>query len=415
MKKFILNSLFLSLACSLNAQTFDSTGLANNWKLLNNSYSTWEKGAFDANRDLNNASDFGWGEYDISTHIIKGDSIYIIKTVNGNYKAISIDQLASGVFTITYSNLDGSQRKSTNFDRTNFPNRNFMYFSIDNEISKDLEPNNQDWDIVFRKFLTIFPGFGAYPVSGVLSNLDVSTSQVEFVSGANYSSADTAQFPLSSNISEIGYDWKNSFAGITYDTLVYYVLNQSGVLNEIKFIDYSGSATAVYKFEVNGVLDSISLGSGNTDQVYYSLENKTSLKVNQDNDWDIALFAKTSFANIPIRINDSHGAELYVYPKSDISHWNSIGLDKPKNVNLLSVYPNPSADHINLVINANSNETIKLEIFDHSARLIKSNTLNLNSGFGEYRLDLEGIAKGAYFLKISTKDFTETSSLIVQP
>ncbi|MDZ7846148.1 MAG: hypothetical protein U5L96_04980 [Owenweeksia sp.] len=60
-----------------------------NSPLLTNSYNTWMRGAFDANRDTSNASDFGWGAYNVTTHLIEGDSIYILKTTNDNYKAIS--------------------------------------------------------------------------------------------------------------------------------------------------------------------------------------------------------------------------------------------------------------------------------------------------------------------------------------
>lgn len=415
MKKIIFTLFLFPFLTQVDAQIFDTTGVSANWKSLNNSYNTWTIGAFDTYRDPNNQADFGWGDYDVTSHIIKGDSIYIIKTVNDNYKAISIDQLASGVFTITYSDLDGTNRNAKTFDKSNYQNRNFIYFSIDNELTKDLEPNTEDWDIVFRKFLTVFPGFGTYPVSGVLSNIDVETSKVEFVPNGTYSSSDTSNFPMSGNISTIGYDWKNSFAGITYDTLVYYVLNQTGNLNELKFIDYSGSGTGVYKFEVNGVLDSVVLGVGNTDQVYYSLENKARVKTNQDNDWDIALFAPTSFSSVPVRINDANGAKLYVYPNKDIGHWNSIGLNAPKNINLISAFPNPASDHITLVLNSKSNEILNLTIVDQSGRIIKNKNLELKPGFEEYQMDLNAISQGIYFLKITSDNYSEITRLVVQP
>lgn len=415
MKKLILTLLGWSMCLGLSAQSFDTTGINSNWELLLNSYNDWQKGAFDANRDLNNFADFGWGEYDVSTHIIKGDSIYIIKTVNGNYKAVSIDQLVSGVFTVTYSDLDGSNRKTKTFDRTNYPNRNFMYFSLDQELTKDLEPDNEDWDIVFQKFLTIFPGFGAYPVSGILSNIDVQSSKIEFAPGGTYSVADTANFPMTSDISNIGYDWKNSFAGITYDTLVYYILDQSGKVNELKFIDYSGSATAVYKFEVNGVLDSVILGSSNTNQVYYSLENRAIIKTNSDNNWDIALFAKSDFSSIPVRINDANGAELYVYPRKDIGHWNSIGLQEKASIQTISSYPNPASDQITIVLHSENSEKVDVDVLDQTGRSLKSINLNINSGLGEYKMDLEGLAKGMYLLKIEGKNFTEISQILIQP
>jgi len=182
MKKIIT---ILAVAVFFNfgkAQFFDTTGIST-WPMLTNSYETWLQGAFDANRNISDPTDFGWGHYDQLTHFIMGDSIYIIKTVAGNYKAISIDQLASGVYTVSYSDLDGSNYTTKTFDRTSYDLKNFFYYSLDQDAVKDFEPASIGWDLVFSKYLTVFPGFGHYPVSGVLSNIGVEVSQVEFNSG----------------------------------------------------------------------------------------------------------------------------------------------------------------------------------------------------------------------------------------
>lgn len=415
MKKAILSIFCLAATLVSQAQTFDTTGISNNWESLINSYDTWSVGAFNANKDLNDAADFGWGSYNVTTHIIGGDSIYILKTVNGNYKAISIDQLASGIFSVTYSNLDGTGRATKTFDRTSYPDRNFMYFAMDTEVTKDLEPSNNDWDVLFSKYLTVFPGFGGYPVSGALTNIGTKTSQVEFASGGTYSVNDTLNFPMSDNISTIGYDWKDAFAGIIHDTVVYYVKDRTGNVNELKFEGYSGSATGIFKFTVNGQLDSIVLGTGNVDQVYYSLENKASLSTNQDTEWDIALYAQSSFSAIPIRINDVNGTELYVYPKKDIAHWNSIGINETASINLVSVYPNPSKGQVNLVINSINTSNLTYSIIDQSGRVIESKSLDTVSGLAEYSIDLQNVSTGMYFLKVVGDGYLATTNLMVQP
>ena len=410
---FIIFSILL-LTTSY-AQTFDTTGLAASWPKLTNSYTSWDVGAFDTHRDPNNPSDFGWGEYSLATHIIEGDSIYIIKTIGGAYKAISIDQLASGVFTITYSNLDGTGRATKTLDRTNYSNRNFMYFSLDSETAKNLEANTTDWDILFTKYLTFFPGFGGYPVSGTLTNRGVWTSQVEFAQGGSYSVSDTNAFPMSDNISTIGYDWKDAFAGITHDTLVYYVRDQMGNVNELKFTDYSGSATGVFKFTVNGQADSVVLGAGNKDQVYYSLQNKSQLAINQDLAWDIALFAQSSFTSIPVRINDVNGSELYIYPKKDIQHWNSIGLDEENPINIVSVYPNPASDKITIALNSVIDRDIAYSITDQNGRLIHGDSFEATSGLEDYVIDLSKLSMGFYLLNLQSDSFFSSIKLVIAP
>lgn len=415
MKKIFILLISLPLLSQVNAQSFDSTGLSSNWNSLINSYNTWEQGAFDAYRDPSNPSDFGWGNYDVTTHLIKGDSIYIIKTVAGVYKAVSIDQIASGTWIFTYSDLDGTNKVTKTIDRNNYPNRNFIYYSLDNEMIKDLEANNGDWDILFTKYLTVFPGFGGYPVSGALTNMSVRTSQVDFMPGGSFSVADTNLYPFSDNISTVGYDWKNAFAGVTYDTIGYIIQDQNGNVNELQFTDYSGSATGIFKFTVNGVADSVVLGTGNVNQVYYSLQNMTSQKLNQDNDWDMAFFAQSSFSSLPVRINDVNGIELYVYPHKDINHWNSIGLEENNPVNIISAFPNPSKDRVTLAINAQVERKLNYAIVDQMGRTVKSNAFDVATGVGEYEIDLSEVAKGIYLLQIAGPEFSTTTRLMVQP
>lgn len=411
MKKLYTTIAAATFAFAGYAQTFDTTGLSN-WSNRYNSYETWEQGAFDANRDASNPADFGWGEYDQLTHIIEGDSIYIIKTVNDNYKAISIDQLVSGTYTITYSNLDGSGSATKTLDRSAYNTKNFFFYSLDNEVVKDLEPATDSWDIVFTKYLTIFPGFGGYAVSGVLHNRDVQMAQVETMQGTAAIINDTVQYPFSTNISTAGYDWKDSFNGIIYDTLTYFVKDQIGNINEVKFIGYGGSATGKFVFTVNGVTDSISLSAGNENQVYYSLQNASTIASNTDNDWDIALFAQSSFESIPVRINEANGADLYIYPKADISY---LGNEESRNLNVLSVYPNPAKDQVNIVANANESGNYSAQLIDQSGRTILVKEGNLTNGFSEVNMPLTNVPAGIYILQFSQNNTTATTRVVVQP
>ena len=396
------------------AQLFDTTGMAQ-WPLLINSYETWMEGAFERNRDVNDATDFGWGNYDISTHLISGDSIYIIKTLAGNHKAISIDQISGGVYTVSYSNLDGSQYVTKTLDRSAFNNRNFFYYNMDQEVTKDLEPASQDWDIVFTKFLTYFPGFGGYPVAGVLHNRGVEVSQVEVQAGATATVNDTVQFPMSANISTIGYDWKDAFAGVIYDTLVYYVKDQAGNVNELKLTAYGGSGSGKMVFEVNGQADSISLGSGNAAQAYYSLQAGQQIATNTDNDWDLAFFAQSSFSAIPIRINDVNGVELYVYPKADITHWNTIGLEDEHTDRLISAYPNPAHDHITLSLYTAAGDDYTVRLIHTNGQVVKSVSYDSLNGVQEVKVPTHDMAAGIYILSVQGEHLKASTRIMVQP
>jgi hypothetical protein len=413
MKKITLITAICALCIVAKAQNFDTTGIGN-WPRLYNSYNTWLQGAFEANRDFNDPYDFGWGSYDVTTHIISGDSIYIIKTMDGDYKAISIDQYTSNVYNVTYSNLDKSNKVTKALDRTNYDAKNFFYYSIDNDIVKDLESDTDDWDIVFSKYLILFPGIGSYGVSGALTNDGVEVSEVHFAVGGSYSVSDTTTFPMDADISTIGYDWKDAFAGIVHDTIVYYVKDQFDNVNELKFYKYGGSGTGEFGFTVNGVKDSILLGAGNVDQVYYSLQNGTEISTNQDNDWDIALYAQRSFSNLPVRINDVNGVELYVYPNSDISYWNVVSLEE-RTLNVMSVYPNPAKDVLNIAMQADLPQNMQVTILDQGGRVVKTEAVHALNGVSEVRIDIADLNAGLYMVQLSGDNFNATTKILVQP
>lgn len=401
---------------SAKAQLFDTTGMGSTWPVLTNSYESWLIGAFNAGRDTSDPADFGWGSYNLATHFIEGDSIYIIKTVQGNYKAISIDNLASGNYTISYGDLDGSSRTMKVLNRNGYNTKNFFYYSLDSETEKDLEPWTDNWDILFTKFLIEFPGFGSYPVTGVLHNRNVRVSQVEKPQGVAASITDTAQFPFSNNISTIGYDWKTSGpSGTTiHDSITYFVEDQYGNFNELVFAGYGGSGTGNISFTVNGQADSVSLGAGNVDQVYYSLENVGSAQKNQDKDWDIALFAQSSFSAIPIRINDVNGVELYVYPKGDIDLWNSVSLEEQP-INLVSVFPNPASDLITLALSSELQNELQLEFVNVNGQVVHKVDQSITPGLQEIQVPVSGLEAGVYVLQITSGEFRASTRIVINP
>ena len=55
-----------------------------------NSDTQWSSGAFDTNQV--GGFDYGWGIYNLQTHHIVGDSLFIIKTVNGTWKKLWMEQ-----------------------------------------------------------------------------------------------------------------------------------------------------------------------------------------------------------------------------------------------------------------------------------------------------------------------------------
>ena len=71
-------------------ETLDTTGMG--WTPLYNSVADWEYGAFNTNTVPGNAFDYGWGTYNMTSHNITGDSIFIVKLATGNFKKLAIIQ-----------------------------------------------------------------------------------------------------------------------------------------------------------------------------------------------------------------------------------------------------------------------------------------------------------------------------------
>jgi hypothetical protein len=75
-------------------------------------------------------------------------------------------------------------------------------------------------------------------------------------------------------------------------------------------------------------------------------------------------------------------------------------LSNSSKVGLTLVYPNPATEYINLSYYSPSIDEVQLSIMDVQGRKVKVFTFNLEKGQSMTRLNLQGLAKGYYFIKI---------------
>ncbi|XOV66586.1 MAG: T9SS type A sorting domain-containing protein [Fluviicola sp.] len=226
----------------------DTTGM--NWEVQYNSETTWETGAFDQDADPQDPFDVGWGEYSMITHSVTGNRIFIVKLATGDYKKVMIESLANGVFSFKHADLNGSGEIAQTIDKNAYASKNFVYYSITNELVIDREPANDMWDIVFTKYMaSLAPGV-TYLVTGVQSNKGVHVRQAD---GVDPSMADYNNFAVDSVIDVIGHDWKEFSMG-TYtipSDLSYFVEDLNGDLWHLIFtrFDLSSSGKTVFSKE----------------------------------------------------------------------------------------------------------------------------------------------------------------------
>lgn len=227
--------------------TLDTAGMSSSWPQHFDSDTSWSIGAFNRTTDLN--FDLGWGSYNFVTHTVAGDSLYVIRLGNGQYKKIWIQALAGGAYTFRHADLDNQHDTTQTLAKANHPEQYFAYLSFDPLQVRSLGPQKADWDLVFTSYLAeIQPGV-AYGVSGVLANPAVRVAQVQQVDPLT---AAWTGASFSSDISTIGYDWKTfnmqTFSYDIQDSLVYFVEDQSSNVWRVVFSGFGGSSNGDYHF-----------------------------------------------------------------------------------------------------------------------------------------------------------------------
>jgi hypothetical protein len=313
----------------------DTTGMV--WTPMYNSLESFEEGAFNAH-SLEHP-DYGWGIINMNTYIISGDSLFIIKTISGDYKKLSIIKKESltNSWEFKYANLDGTDEQSESLDASLYSDKYFIYYSIDNKEVLDREPVKTNWDLLFTKYYdyTI-----PYSVTGVLINDDHVVAQEVRESGMDQAThEDYVDSLFTSNISEIGSDWKSFDMGsmqyVLVDTVVYYLktLRETDSLYyKIYFTGFTGSSEGKYTIMQERLT------------WYTSVENETK--------------------------------------------------------QLLQVYPNPASDRINVVFDLNGRADI--EIIDMTGRLVYTSHYNAG-GFTNYSADISSLNPGVFFIRVSAE------------
>jgi hypothetical protein len=106
-----------------------------------------------------------------------------------------------------------------------------------------------------------------------------------------------------------------------------------------------------------------------------------------------------------------NGSYLYI---DNLSFTGSVaGVDENNNINNFTLYPNPSSENVTIEFNSASSTTIKMELLDVTGKVIKN--VNANNVIGDYKysMNTSDLAKGIYFLKVSSDKSIETKKVIV--
>jgi hypothetical protein len=316
----------------------DTTGI--DWTPMYNSLETFDMGAFNANTIPGDDFDYGWGRYNMSTHVISGDSLFVIKTISGAYKKMAIIQKnpMANTWQFKYANLDGSDEHTETLEAATYISDYFVHYSIDSTKFVDREPAKADWDLLFTKYYdyTI-----PYSVTGVLTNDDHVLAQEVRESGMDQAAHSTYKdSAFKSDISIVGSDWKQINESFQYD-----------------------------------LIDSV---------VYY-------LKTLSDTDSSYYKIYFTGFSG-------SMGGGIYTFMQETMDF--GVSVETPGRVQLFQVYPNPASDRINVVFDLVGQAAI--EIIDMTGRRVYATRYHAG-GFTNYSLDVSSLNPGVFFIRVSAE------------
>ena len=144
--------------------------------------------------------------------------------------------------------------------------------SFENDSVIDIEPENNDWDIVFTQYTHIFESTDppSYLVTGVmtnyLQNITVAKDTSYFFEDISYDNLN--EFDFSNNQDQIGYNWKEyslSTASYVVNTAINYIIkNRDNKYFKLRFIGFYNAKNIVhivldnFSYESTGSQNSIS-------------------------------------------------------------------------------------------------------------------------------------------------------------
>ena len=233
--------------------SLDTAGYSQ-WPAMYNHENDWQESAFE--RFAGEHPDYGWGKYNMNTHDVIGDSLYVLKTSNGSFKKVWIEKKVSteNTYYFRYADLDGSNEQNVELNINPYTDKNFVYYSLANDQVVDREPASDSWDILFTRYIAMLQGATPYPVTGVQSNFNTGVAEYTSVDPDfeqwNMEDLDTSR-------SVIGHDWKefdmSNFTYIVDDSTLFFTTSQSGAIYKLRFTKFEGSSTGKAVFEVEEV------------------------------------------------------------------------------------------------------------------------------------------------------------------
>jgi len=342
----------------------DTVGKTGTTRELFNSDSSWNYGAFNRMQDVSNPFDYSWGIYNMTSHNVVGDSLYLVTVANLSgpqvYK-VWVKQYTSSPadsvqWQVRFAKFDGSEDTTIKiYRKPGYTDRLFAYYDLTNKTVIDREPSRTAWDLLFTRYKEYIPGAPGVPyynVMGVLSNFDVTVNEKK--KAAPDDTIGYAGYSYSAKLNEIGSDWK------TFD-----------------------NTTMQWKF---------------ADSTYYFIKTK-----NTNEYWQL------HFTNFGGQADGK-----VIFKKRFLGNALSVaGINSI--FNTYQLVPNPAHNNASILLDAKEvSKNARLIVSDMSGRVVYSNVVNINTGLNAFNINTATIASGTYLVTLTNGSWKATERLLVQ-
>jgi hypothetical protein len=204
----------------------------------------------DSSGDLNKTAIGSWADFSDPANPVFPKKVYIIDLGSDNngtpygFKKVTFDRFENNIYSIRFSNLDGSDPHT--FQIGTDPDRSFTFFSFSNGGSIVLaQPIDNEWDLCFTQYSTILFDDNnvatPYLVRGVYLNMVGTTAARDTINSFyDIKASDINNYTFSSSQDEIGYGWKD-FKDDSYKInpdIFYIIKDQKGEYYKLKFAGF---------------------------------------------------------------------------------------------------------------------------------------------------------------------------------
>lgn len=192
-----------------------------------------------------NLDSTAFGDYRDLQSVLVLDRGYNSEGIHTGFRKLIVEEVNSFYYHLRTAELDGGGEMVIEIPKDE--SLNFVSVSLDQNSVVDVEPNKEDWDLVFTQYTYVFddPPL-AYLVVGVISNRNNVSIALDLEKAfEKIAYTDTDSYDFVEALDMIGYNWKEYDFGTgsyqVFSNMNYIIRDTEGRYFKMHFIDFYNS------------------------------------------------------------------------------------------------------------------------------------------------------------------------------